>query len=101
MQSVAELAKRVGCSPSYLYRTAAEHGVDLAHLVRTVRLLHALELKRSRNLRWTQVAVYLGHGSSSSLTNFFQRHLGVTPSQAAQHEESEWLRRAISLIVAE
>ena len=43
--SLVEIAKRLGCSQSYLSRGARSHGYSLSRAVRWVRFLHAVALR--------------------------------------------------------
>ena len=97
-ESVAELAKAVGCCPSFLYRDARRSGLDLGALVRSVRVIAGLHLYRQIGT-WLGVATRLGFPSASAWSNFVKRGWGLPPSRAHAAGPPYWLACAIASVL--
>jgi len=80
--SLTELARAVGCSPFHLTRrVAAETGVPVYRLVRTIRLREALDRLLETSDEIGAIGIALGFASHSHFTDSFRREFGVSPRE--------------------
>jgi transcriptional regulator GlxA family with amidase domain len=80
--SVAELARSVNMSASYLTRLFRLHtGRAPAGFVRDVRLRRAYELVQTTFLTIKEVMAAVGWNDPSHFSRAFKRHFGVSPQE--------------------
>jgi AraC-like DNA-binding protein len=78
--NLAELGRRVGCSPYYLSRTfSACAGCTLQEYQRRTRLHRAAELLRGGRHNVTEAALAVGYSSFSYFTKAFRETFGCCP----------------------
>lgn len=79
--SLESLARVAGLSPFHFARTfRSRFGVSPHQQLLTLRLDAAVEQMREGNRSLTEIALDVGFGASSRLTEAFQRKFGVAPS---------------------
>lgn len=81
LDSVAAVARRLGCSVRTLHRECAAAGFTPGVLVRWVRTLHGVEL-RCGGASWTRVAMSVGCPSVAAYYNLVRRLTGMSPTEA-------------------
>jgi transcriptional regulator GlxA family with amidase domain len=80
-QSLAGLARSVGCSPFHLTRVFREEvGIPVHRYLLRLRLAAAVERLANGERNLSALACDLGFSSHSHLTNVFRRTFGATPS---------------------
>lgn len=78
--SLAEIGRRVGCSPFYLSRTfSKETGTTLPQFLRQLRMEKAAELLRSGQYNVTEAAMEVGYSSLSHFSHTFHQTFGCCP----------------------
>ncbi len=78
--SLAELGRRVGCSPYHLSRLFSEHtGTTISRHLRTLRLERAAELLREGRCNVTEAAMTVGYSSLSHFSKAFAEMFGECP----------------------
>jgi len=78
--ALAELGKRVGCSPFYLSRIfRQETGITISAYLRRARLERAAELLRGGEANVTEAAVTVGYSSLSHFSKAFAEAFGCCP----------------------
>lgn len=78
--SLAELGRRVGCSPFYLSRIfRQESGVTISAFLRRARLERAAELIRAGEANVTEAAMTVGYSSLSHFSKAFAEAFGCCP----------------------
>jgi len=90
IKTVRELADSLGCSPSYLTKTAKDCGFSLSGTIRWATFLRGMVLRSSSGEPWSRIAIRLGFSDPSAWTNFAKRLVGVSPSQAERVSLREW-----------
>ena len=79
--NLAEIGRRVGCSPFYLSRTfSAETGMTIPQYLRKLRMERAAELLRSGKFNVTEAALEVGYSSLSHFSLAFCRTMGCCPT---------------------
>lgn len=73
--SLAELARSVGCSASHLRMVARDAGIDLGRLRKLAVLERAHRRKLAKGESWERTALALGYSSVAGLANLAQRNL--------------------------
>lgn len=73
--SIREVAARIGCSRSYL--SEEQEGFPLARFLRLVRIVRALEERRTTGKRWSEVAQVVGYRGVSGLQQAVSQLLGM------------------------
>jgi len=77
---VEEIARQIGCSPSYLSRIfSSEAGMTMPQYLRQRRLEQAAELLRSGNHNVTEAALEVGYNSLSHFSKAFWEYFGCCP----------------------
>jgi len=78
--ALAELGKKVGCSPFYLSRVfRQETGVTISAFLRQSRMERAAELLRSGKANVTEAALTVGYSSLSHFSKAFAETYGCCP----------------------
>ncbi len=78
--ALAELGRRVGCSPFYLSRTfRQETGVTISSYLRRARMDRAAELLRAGEANVTEAAMKVGYSSLSHFSKAFAETFGCCP----------------------
>jgi len=89
--SVAELARSVNMSPSYLTRLfRSQTGRAPARFLREVRLRRAYELVQTTFLTIKEVMAAVGWNDPSHFSRAFKRHFGVSPQELRDALEREY-----------
>ena len=80
--SVADLARRVHCSPGYLSRSFSKaSGFTLHEFQQQLRLRAALQLIAESNFNGAGIALQLGFANHSHFSDVFRARFGITPTQ--------------------
>ena len=96
-QSLAEYARRLGCSERHLRRAfAAEFKVPPVQYLQTCRLLLAKNLLTDTDLSVTDVAMGAGFGSLRRFNDLFRKQYRLSPT-ALRQQKSETHRNASSV----
>ena len=83
--SVAELARRVHCSPGYLSRSFSKvSGFTLHGYQQQLRLRASLQLLCESRHNGAGIALQLGFANHSHFSDVFKAKFGITPTQFAQ-----------------
>lgn len=98
-RSVGEVADRLGCSASFLYRQAAHVGLNLGGVLRQSVLLNGVWLYRTGIRQWTRVAVRLGFPSAAAWSNFVRRQCGRSPTEIAALTDSALVHLSIERVI--
>lgn len=78
--ALAELGRRVGCSPYHLSRLFSEHtGTTISRYLRSLRLERAAELLREGRYNVTEAAMTVGYSSLSHFSKAFAERFGECP----------------------
>jgi AraC-like DNA-binding protein len=77
--SLAQVAKRMACSPRTLQRQLSQFGIDFRTLVEDTRKRLALEYLKDWKNTLTQIAFLLGYSEVSAFNRSFKRWTGKTP----------------------
>jgi len=78
--ALAELGRRVGCSPYHLSRLFSEHtGTTISRYLRSLRLERAAELLREGRCNVTEAALTVGYSSLSHFSKAFAEMFGECP----------------------
>jgi AraC-like DNA-binding protein len=78
--SLAELGRKVGCSPFYLSRVfRQETGITLSAWLRRIRMERAAELLRAGEANVTEAAMTVGYSSLSHFSKAFAVTFGCCP----------------------
>jgi len=79
--SLAEVAKNVYISPSYLSKLIkTQTGHSFRHLVNMIRIAEAVRLLEQTDKSLSEIAFQTGYEDHSYFTKVFKRHTGVNPS---------------------
>jgi AraC family transcriptional regulator, melibiose operon regulatory protein len=77
---IEELSKSIGISSRHLSRLFnKESGMSAQDYIMILRLDKARELLENSDMNITEIAFYLGFGSSDYFTSFFKKHEGISP----------------------
>src|SRR5208282_970985 len=78
--SLAEIGRKVGCSPFHLSRTfSAETGTTIPQYLRRLRMERAAELLQSGKCNVTEAALEVGYSSLSHFSQSFCQEMGCCP----------------------
>jgi len=78
--TLAELGRKVGCSPFYLSRIFSENtGLTISRYLRNIRLERASELLRTGQCNVTEAAMTVGYSSLSHFSKAFAEMFGACP----------------------
>jgi AraC-like DNA-binding protein len=100
--SVAELARRVHCSPGYLSRSFSKvSGFTLHGYQQQLRLRAALQLLCESRFNGSGIALQLGFANHSHFSDVFKAKFGVTPTQFAKSCSAASLEAMQSLLDAD
>jgi AraC family transcriptional regulator len=78
--TLAELGRKVGCSPFYLSRIFSENtGLTISRYLRNIRLERASELLRTGKCNVTEAAMTVGYSSLSHFSKAFAEMFGACP----------------------
>jgi AraC-like DNA-binding protein len=78
--TLAELGRKVGCSPFYLSRIFSENtGLTISRYLRNIRLERASELLRTGQCNVTEAAMTVGYSSLSHFSKAFAEMFGSCP----------------------
>jgi AraC-like DNA-binding protein len=78
--ALEELAKRIGCSSSYLSRLfSSQTGQTITQSLRRLRMEKAAEMLRSKEYSVTEVALEVGYNSLSHFSQAFHETYGCCP----------------------
>ena len=78
--TLAQLGRKVGCSPFYLSRIFSENtGLTISRYLRTIRLERASELLRTGQCNVTEAAMTVGYSSLSHFSKAFAEMFGACP----------------------
>lgn len=78
--TLAELGRKVGCSPFYLSRIFSENtGLTISRYLRNIRLERASELLRTGKCNVTEAAMTVGYSSLSHFSKAFAEKYGACP----------------------
>ena len=88
--SLAEIARAVGYSPSYLSRLFSRHlGRSLFRCVRDLRIREAKRLLRSTATRMKEISHALGYSDPAQFSRSFKRETGASPAEYRRATLSE------------
>lgn len=80
--TLAEIAREVGVSPSYLAQMFHKHYFNtVGGYLRQLRLEFARREMAASNAPLCQIALAAGFSDQSHLTRMFRRHMGISPAQ--------------------
>lgn len=100
--SVADLARRVHCSPGYLSRSFSKiSGFTLHGYQQQLRLRAALQLLCESRLNGAGIALQLGFANHSHFSDVFKAKFGITPTQFARSCSKASLEAMQSLLDAD
>ena len=100
--SVAELARRVHCSPGYLSRSFSKvSGFTLHGYQQQLRLRAALQLLCESRHNGVGIALQLGFANHSHFSDVFKAKFGITPTQFARSCSAASLEAMNSLLDAD
>lgn len=78
--ALAELGRKVGCSPFYLSRTfSRQMGMTIPQYLRQIRMERAAELLKSGKCNVTEAALEVGYNSLSHFSQAFCETMGCCP----------------------
>ncbi|HSE11554.1 MAG TPA: AraC family transcriptional regulator [Rudaea sp.] len=99
---VAELARRVHCSPGYLSRSFSRvSGFTLHGYQQQLRLRAALQLLCESRFNGSGIALQLGFANHSHFSDVFKTKFGVTPTQFSRSCSAASLEAMHSLLDAD
>ncbi len=99
--SVAELARKCGCTPRHFSRLCRQHfGCCMREKIRQSRLNTAKNLLRSTRQKIVNVAFESGFQNLGLFNTIFKKYVGVTPSEWRQQKEPNRAPKGRFLAVA-